>query len=166
VLHTHTHTHWWPVCFNETLHELRKQVVTSANRRTSSKTLGSSANTIAFEVTNTRGSKTVKSILSYLKIFIKKERAITNISFASASLAGFQWVSGKFIIYKSQKYEKKTIRYPFMWSEGVIVLEIHQRHFSFCSPQKNLRKTGITSRRTDEYSWGSRQETYSKMCWG
>jgi len=40
-----------------------------------------------FEVTNTRGSKTAKSILSYLKIFVKKERA-----FASVSLAGFQYV--------------------------------------------------------------------------
>jgi hypothetical protein len=83
-------------------------VVTSANRRTSSKTSGSSANTIVFEVTNTRGSKTAKSISSYLKIFIKKERAITNINFASASLAGFQYVSGKFIIYKTQKYEKRS----------------------------------------------------------
>ena len=77
-------------------------MVTSANRRTSSKTSGSSANTIVFEVTNTRGSKTAKSILSYLKIFIKEERAITNINFASGSLAGFQYVSGKFIIYKTQ----------------------------------------------------------------
>jgi hypothetical protein len=61
-----------------------------------------------FEVTNMRGSKTAKSILSYLKIFTKKERTITNINFASGSLAAFQYVSGKFTTYKTQKYEKRT----------------------------------------------------------
>jgi hypothetical protein len=33
---------------------------------------------------------------------------VTNINFASRSLAGFQYVSVKFILHKMQKYEKRS----------------------------------------------------------
>jgi hypothetical protein len=81
-------------------------VVTSATRRTSRKTSGSSANTIVVEVTNTRGSKRAKSILSYLKIYMKKAMAITNINFAAGSQDGFKYVSGKFIGYETKNMKK------------------------------------------------------------
>jgi hypothetical protein len=64
---------------------------------------------MVFEVTNTRGSKRVKSILTYLKIYIKKEMTITNINFAAGSQDGFQHVSSKFIGYKT-KNTKNDLR--------------------------------------------------------